>query len=68
MGQAKNGEDFAKLAQRIFKDPGSAQAGGDLGSFERGRMVPEFEAAAFSSKLEKLIEPVQTQHGTISLK
>ncbi len=42
------GEDFAELARQHSEDPGSAPAGGDLGYFERGRMVKEFEDVAFS--------------------
>lgn len=61
----KNGEDFAELAREYSKDPGSAQNGGDLGWFGKGRMVPEFEAAAFA--LEKsgdfTTRPVQSSFG-----
>lgn len=45
--RAKAGEDFAALA-REHSDDGSAQSGGDLGWFQRGRMVAPFEQAAFS--------------------
>jgi parvulin-like peptidyl-prolyl isomerase len=41
------GEDFATLARRFSDDPGSGQEGGDLGWSGRGRMVAQFEAAAF---------------------
>jgi peptidyl-prolyl cis-trans isomerase C len=59
----KKGEDFAKLAGELSKDPGSGKEGGDLGWFEKDRMVPEFAEAAF--KLEKggLSEIVKTQFG-----
>jgi peptidyl-prolyl cis-trans isomerase C len=55
---------FAKLAMEKSKDTGSKAAGGDLGWFDPGRMVPEFGAAV--SKLEKgriTENPVQTQFG-----
>ena len=45
--RAKNGEDFAKLA-RDFSEDTSASRGGDLGTFQRGAMVPPFEQAAFT--------------------
>ncbi len=46
----KAGADFAKLAEERSADKGSAAKGGDLGLFARGRMVPEFDEAAFSLK------------------
>ncbi len=58
----ERGEDFAVLAREYSID-GSAQAGGDLGSFERGRMVPEFEKAVFSLPIGKVSQPVKTQFG-----
>jgi len=46
----KAGESFEALAKAESEDPGSAKEGGDLGFFERGRMVPPFEEAAFALK------------------
>lgn len=57
------GADFATLAKESSADPGSASQGGDLGFFERGRMVPEFETAAFSLAIGQLSEPVESQFG-----
>jgi peptidyl-prolyl cis-trans isomerase D len=48
LDQVKAGTDFAELARKSSEDPGSAAQGGSLGCFGRGRMVPEFENAAFS--------------------
>ncbi|MCB1543522.1 MAG: peptidylprolyl isomerase [Methylobacteriaceae bacterium] len=62
LARVKGGEDFAKVATEISKDPGSK--GGDLGWFTKDRMVPEFAAAAF--KLDKpgdISEPVKSQFG-----
>jgi len=59
----EKGESFAKVAQEVSKDPGTAKNGGDLGWFPRGLMVPEFETAAFSLPLKKVFGPVQTQFG-----
>jgi len=48
LDQVKAGKDFAELARKSSEDQGSAAQGGSLGCFGRGRMVPEFENAAFS--------------------
>jgi peptidyl-prolyl cis-trans isomerase C len=57
------GGDFAKLAETESDDVGNASHGGDLGSFGKGRMVPEFDKAAFAAELGKVTEPVKTQFG-----
>ncbi len=57
------GESFAKLAQKYSDDPGSKARGGDLGYFGKGRMVPEFEKAAFSLKKGEISQPVKTTFG-----
>jgi peptidyl-prolyl cis-trans isomerase C len=57
------GKDFAELAKEKSTGP-SAGNGGDLGYFTKGRMVPEFEAAAFAlEKGQYGKEPVKTQFG-----
>ena len=55
------GEDFAKLAGELSKDPGSE--GGDLGYFTKEKMVPEFADAAFKLDVGKLSDPVKSQFG-----
>ncbi len=57
----KGGEDFAKVAGEVSKDPGSK--GGDLGWFTKERMVPEFADAAFKLEPGQLSEPVKSQFG-----
>jgi peptidyl-prolyl cis-trans isomerase C len=60
--RVRSGEDFAKLASEHSED-GSAAQGGDLDFFERGRMVPPFEQAAFSLKPGEVSDIVTTQFG-----
>ncbi len=57
------GEDFATLAAQYSDDTGSAQQGGDLGFFPRGRMVSEFEDAAFSLPVGEISDPVRSMFG-----
>lgn len=57
------GEDFAQVARQVSQDPSTANAGGDLGWFPRGLMVPEFEQAAFSQAVREIGSPIQTQFG-----
>jgi parvulin-like peptidyl-prolyl isomerase len=60
--QAAGGADFAQLAQQNSADP-SAQQGGDLGWFSRGRMVPAFEQAAFALQPGQISPVVESPFG-----
>ncbi|KAB3531149.1 peptidylprolyl isomerase [Alkaliphilus serpentinus] len=60
--EIKGGLSFEEAANKYSKCPSNAN-GGDLGYFTKGRMVPEFEAAAFDLKLNELSQPVKTQFG-----
>lgn len=62
LAKVKAGEDFAEVAKKYSQDT-SASAGGQLGTFGRGKMVPEFEEAAFSMKPGEISDIVETQYG-----
>jgi peptidyl-prolyl cis-trans isomerase C len=57
------GEDFAKVAEELSKDPGSKGEGGDLGFFTKERMVEPFAEAAFKLNPGQISDPVKTQFG-----
>lgn len=57
------GAKFEDLAKEYSKDPGSAATGGDLGWFGPGKMVPEFETAAYALEVNEISAPVKTEHG-----
>ena len=63
LADIKAGADFAELAEEHSADPGSAAQGGDLGWFKKGRMVPEFENAAFATKTGEVTEVIETNFG-----
>ncbi len=56
-------EDFGKLAAANSEDTGSKVNKGDLGLFTRGKMVPEFDEAAFKQPVGVIGEPVKTSYG-----
>lgn len=60
--QVEAGESFALLAIEHSEGP-SGQKGGDLGYFERGQMVKEFDDAAFGAEPGSIVGPVETQFG-----
>jgi len=61
--QLDDGGNFEEIAKEKSKD-GAAANGGDLGYFTKGRMVPEFETAAFAMESGSYSkEPIKTQFG-----
>ncbi len=62
LAEINGGLSFEEAATKYSKCP-SKEQGGNLGAFQRGQMVPEFEEAAFAMELDALSMPVQTQFG-----
>ena len=58
-----NGADFAQTAIEVSEDPGSGSRGGQLGWFGKGQMVPAFEEAVFSGRVDQIQKPIETQFG-----
>ena len=63
LDKIKKGEKFGKLARELSVDTGSAKRDGNLGFFGRGKMVKEFETAAFNLQVGQISEPIKTQYG-----
>jgi peptidyl-prolyl cis-trans isomerase C len=61
--RAAAGEDFAALATEFTEEPGGKERGGDLGWFGRGRMVQQFEEAAFKLQAGQVSPVVETPYG-----
>lgn len=60
--EIEGGMDFSEAATKYSSCP-SKEAGGSLGSFSKGKMVPEFEEAAFNLEIGQLSDPIKTQFG-----
>jgi peptidyl-prolyl cis-trans isomerase D len=61
--QVKAGGNFSELAAKYSDDPGSKNSGGELGTFEKGKMVPAFEKAAFALQPGQTSDLVKTDFG-----
>lgn len=59
----KMGEKFGKIAKEVSIDSASAKRDGNLGYFSKGKMVRQFENAAFSLQISQISEPVKTEYG-----
>ncbi len=57
------GGSFSEFARRHSADPISAANGGDLGTVEKGKFVPAFEAAAFALSPNEISAPVESPFG-----
>ncbi|HDX9707679.1 TPA: peptidylprolyl isomerase PrsA [Bacillus thuringiensis] len=61
--ELNQGKSFEDLAKQYSEDTVSKENGGDLGHIEPGKMVKEFEEAAYKLKKDEVSEPVKTQFG-----
>lgn len=57
------GASFAALAKEYSEDPGSKDAGGDLGAVHKGLMTAAFENALFKLAAGEISAPVETEFG-----
>ena len=63
-----DGEDFSLLANTYTQDPSNSAdpqnlKGGDLGWFNKGQLLPEFEIASFEAEKGSIVGPILTQYG-----
>lgn len=63
LGRIQNGEDFARIAKDASLDKASGAQGGELGWFDKDRMVPEFAKATAALTPGRFSDPVQTRYG-----
>ena len=61
--EIKSGTDFDELARKYSIDPSSGSKGGNLGLFQRGDLLPDFEAAILRLKVGELSDAVKTSVG-----
>ena len=63
LDRVQGGEDFAAVAKELSQDSGSADAGGDLGFFEKGIMDKVFEDTAFGMSVNDISGLVRSSFG-----
>jgi hypothetical protein len=61
--KARSGARFEDLVDEYSDEPGAKARGGDLGTFKRGQMVPQFQAAVESLQVGELSGVVETPFG-----
>ncbi len=59
----EQGDLFSDLAKEHSEDPGSRNNGGELGWVKRGSLVKSFETVAFTSPINKITDPVESEFG-----
>jgi peptidyl-prolyl cis-trans isomerase D len=61
--QARDGADFTELARAHSDDEATIEQGGDLGTFGRGRLVPEVEGPTFGMDVNEISDPIKSPLG-----
>lgn len=61
--EIENGKEFATVAKNNSIDKQSASKGGRLGFIEKGKVIPQFEEAAFNLEVGEVSDVIQTQNG-----
>jgi peptidyl-prolyl cis-trans isomerase C len=59
----ETGVDFSVVANNESDDTGSGANGGDLGFFQRGKMVPAFDQAVWAMNPGQISDPVRSPFG-----
>jgi len=60
--RVKDGEDFGEIAKR-YSEGATAKQGGYLGTYKRGELSPQLEAAVFKMKKNDLTDVLETKQG-----
>lgn len=63
LARLKKGESWDALAKELSKDTGNKDNGGDLGWFNKTKMVKEFADVAFTMKIGEISQPVKSSFG-----
>jgi peptidyl-prolyl cis-trans isomerase SurA len=61
--QLRSGLDFTTAVKQYSQDPGSSQKGGDIGYYERGRIMPEIENLFYTTPLDSVTKPFKMPYG-----
>lgn len=61
--ELESGKDFAEVAKQYSTEEAAQSTGGELGWFGKGKMVPEFEEAAFNMEKNVISDPVKSSFG-----
>ncbi len=68
VAEARDGADFAQLAQQYSEDDNTKEIGGDLGQITRGQLPPEVEGVAFALEQNEISDPVTSLVGVHIIK